>query len=78
MDCHELTSVVIAESVHMIEDSAFANCMNLIEIEILTPCAPAITPDVFAGAHPELIIYVLEGAEGYEIGPWEQYHIIRR
>ena len=77
-DCPELSAVTIPPSVYIIEDRAFASCPKLKEVEINTLVAPAITAEVFAGCHPDLIIYAPEGAEGFQIGPWEELPVVWR
>lgn len=77
-DCPELSAVIIPPSVCIIENRAFASCPSLKEVEINTLVAPVITAEIFAGCHPDMVIYVPEGAEGFQIGPWEELPVVWR
>lgn len=77
--CSALEELTIPESVNMIESGAFANCLKLRKMQIHRDSAPATYSGAFgdngtwmgyknpAGTN---ILYVPEGATGYDTGQW--------
>lgn len=77
--CLALEELTIPESVNMIETGAFSNCLKLRKMQIHRDSAPATYSDTFgnngtwmgyknpAGTN---ILYVPEGATGYDTGQW--------
>lgn len=74
--CLWLKEITLPASLKTLSAEAFVHCADLEKIVMEGDAPENTSPDALLALNENLIIYVPEGASGYDATPWTDYHVV--